>query len=179
MKSFRYELRSSGHREELASARLPDDASRQKARSFHQLCIHGKGKQAESVERLARALESQHHLRRVPVGLRDRAELLLRWKGSEDEKEGPTSPRSVLRTPGSKSDSATIPEFLNPELSLLAFQSRVLALAEDPHTPLAERLRFISIVSSNLDEFFMVRMAGLREKAREQREEQCDDGLTR
>jgi polyphosphate kinase len=150
-----------------------------KARTFHQLCIHGKGKQTDSVERLARALESEHHLRRVPVGLRDRAELLLRWKGTEDEKEGPTSPRSVPRTPGAKSDTATIAEFLNPELSLLAFQSRVLALAEDPRTPLGDRLRFISIVSSNLDEFFMVRMAGLREKAREEREEQCDDGLTR
>ena len=149
------------------------------ARRFHQLCIHGKADKTEPVERLARALESEHHLRRLPVGLRDRAELLLKWKGSEEEKEGPTSPRAVQTVTGDSTDRTLVAEFLNPELSLLAFQSRVLALAEDPHTPLGERLRFISIVSSNLDEFFMVRMAGLREKAREQREEQCDDGLTR
>lgn len=149
------------------------------ARSFHQLCIHGKGDKAEAVERLARALEGEHHLRRLPVGLRDRAELLLKWKGGEDEKEGPTSPRAVARTADDTDDSRTVAEFLNPELSLLAFQSRVLSLAEDPRTPLAERLKFIAIVSSNLDEFFMVRMAGLRKKAREQGEEQCDDGLTR
>src|SRR5204862_386465 len=55
--------------------------------------------------------------------------------------------------------------FLNPELSLLAFQERVLALAEDAATPLGERLRFLAIVSSNLDEFYMVRMAGLRAAA--------------
>ena len=149
------------------------------SRSFHQLCIHGKGQKAQPVERLARALESEHHLRRLPVGLRDRAELLLRWKGSKAGKEGVTSARAVQRAPGASRDGETLAHFLNPQLSLLAFQSRVLSLAEDPRTPLGERLRFISIVSSNLDEFFMVRMAGLREKAREQREEECDDGLTR
>ncbi len=53
-------------------------------------------------------------------------------------------------------------EFLNPELSLLAFQRRVLALAEDRATPLLERLRFLGIVSSNIDELYMVRMAELR-----------------
>jgi polyphosphate kinase len=150
-----------------------------KSRHFHQLCIHAKGKNPGSIEHLARALERENHLRRVPVGLRDRAELLLRWKGSDDEKKEPsTAPRGVT-TGGPRGASGELSEFLNPELSLLAFQSRVLALAEDARTPLAERLKFISIVSSNLDEFFMVRMAGLREKAREQREEQCDDGLTR
>ena len=56
-------------------------------------------------------------------------------------------------------------EFLNPELSLLAFQRRVLALAEDPRTPLLERLRFLGIVTSNIDELYMVRMAELREAA--------------
>ena len=55
---------------------------------------------------------------------------------------------------------------VTPELSLLAFQRRVLALAEDSATPLRERLRFLSIVSSNIDEFYMVRMPGLRAAAR-------------
>jgi polyphosphate kinase len=53
-------------------------------------------------------------------------------------------------------------EFFNAELSLLAFQHRVLALAEDRDTPLLERLRFLAIVSSNVDELYMVRMAELR-----------------
>lgn len=70
------------------------------------------------------------------------------------------------------------PHFLNSELSILEFTGRVLAMAEDVRTPLAERLRFLAIVADNLDEFFMVRVAGLKRSALEQAEERTPDGLT-
>jgi polyphosphate kinase len=67
---------------------------------------------------------------------------------------------------------------INPELSLLEFHGRVLALAEDPSIPVLARTRFLSIFSSNLDEFFMVRVGGLKQAVTEGVSKRSLDGLT-
>src|SRR5712691_5678378 len=54
--------------------------------------------------------------------------------------------------------------YLNRELSALDYFSRVLALAEDRSRPLLERVKFLAIFSQNLDEFFQIRVSGLREQ---------------
>jgi polyphosphate kinase len=70
------------------------------------------------------------------------------------------------------------PRFLNRELSWLQFNERVLAIAEDADLPLLERLKFVAIFTSNLDEFFQVRVAGLREQLAANATGLNADGLT-
>ena len=68
--------------------------------------------------------------------------------------------------------------YLNRELGILAFNRRVLAQAKNPATPMLERLRFLCIVGSNLDEFFEVRVAGLKEQVKLHSVIRTPDGLS-
>src|SRR5262245_7667095 len=69
--------------------------------------------------------------------------------------------------------------FINRELSWLEFNARVLEEAQDARRPLLERLKFLSIFSSNLDEFFMIRVGALRQRNTEEvASSEAGDGLT-
>ncbi len=68
--------------------------------------------------------------------------------------------------------------YINRELSWLEFNARVLAEADDPRVPLYERAKFLAIFASNLDEFFMVRVAGLQAQLSGEVEESTADGMT-
>ena len=75
-------------------------------------------------------------------------------------------------------DLANPEYYLHPELSRLAFNERVLSMAMDPTQPLLERLRFLTIASTNLDEFFEVRVAGLVEQIGFEGARRGPDGLS-
>ncbi len=105
--------------------------------------------------------------------------------GAEDRRAEADAAHRGLRAAAderrsAEEEAAELPPgtLLNSELSILAFNRRVLALAEDEATPPLERVRFLSIFGANLDEFFRVRVAGFKRQVAEGSEKRTMDGVT-
>ena len=92
-------------------------------------------------------------------------------------KQNPQSSEAEISVAGGKTVTAEN-LFLNRELSLLEFHGRVLEEARDQANPLLERLKFLSIFSSNIDEFFMIRVSALKEELEENITALSPDGMT-
>ena len=88
-------------------------------------------------------------------------------------------PRSAAPERGCSGTRLSGPEnFINRELSWLEFNRRVLEEAQDPTQPLIERVKFLTIFSSNLDEFFEIRVAGIKQQIKSETSDIGPDGLS-
>jgi len=77
-----------------------------------------------------------------------------------------------------KPDFSAPKNFINRELSWLEFNRRVFEEAQDPAQPLLERVKFLGIVSSNLDEFFEIRVAGIKQQIASETSDVGPDGMS-
>src|SRR4029077_1226175 len=94
---------------------------------------------------------------------------------SEEESSTIAAPEPVQSTHEGFGDPKN---FINRELSWLEFNRRVLEQAQDPSQPLIERVKFLTIFSSNLDEFFEIRVAGIKQQMQSETSEIGPDGLS-
>src|SRR5438874_6837808 len=91
----------------------------------------------------------------------------------------PPARMEVLQKHGPQEERLSAPEnFINRELSWLEFNRRVLEEAQDPTQPLIERVKFLTIFSSNLDEFFEIRVAGIKQQIKSETSDIGPDGLS-
>src|SRR6202521_4757523 len=93
--------------------------------------------------------------------------------------EDPKGKIQALETPPQPNERFSDPKnFINRELSWLEFNRRVLEEAQDPTQPLIERVKFLTIFSSNLDEFFEIRVAGIKQQIESETSDVGADGLS-
>src|SRR5438445_8092862 len=91
----------------------------------------------------------------------------------------PTVQGATIEAPSSQpAPVQSQPRYLNRELSQLDFDDRVFAMAEDESLPLLERVRFLAILGENVDQFFQVRVAGLKEQVHAALPQTSPDGMT-
>src|SRR5439155_24686465 len=91
----------------------------------------------------------------------------------------PSAKVDLLPKDGPQEERLSAPEnFINRELSWLEFNRRVLEEAQDPTQPLSERVKFLTIFSSNLDEFFEIRVAGIKQQIKSETSDIGPDGLS-
>jgi polyphosphate kinase len=122
-------------------------------------------KNPENSEQMTKQIEtatsSQNQVEAVKASIHPK----LKTKAGEKPTDPPPVPPTVdADTAKPECDLTSSEWYLNRELTWLSFNRRVLNEAEDPRTPLLERIKFIAIVSANLDEFFMKRIGGLKQQ---------------
>src|SRR3954468_6844257 len=99
------------------------------------------------------------------------------------ESSTPEEPSNIVALPGVSDNGQhsrfSAPEnFINRELSWLEFNRRVLEEAQDPTQPLIERVKFMTIFSNNLDEFFEIRVAGIKQQIQSETSDVGPDGMS-